>query len=329
MVFTPIHPDEQRFVDTAIKLVQTAGTLVRTAFDSKESKVDTKSSNTDLVTETDQAVEKLLIEGLQNAFPDHRFIGEESVAGGTKIEWTDAPTWIIDPIDGTTNFVHRIPMIAICVGLAINKQLRAGIVYNPITYELYTAQVGGGAYKNGFPIHASSNKLLSKAVLCQSLGIHNRTIFGDKWLDVATANMKNQVLAGVRGYVAICLSVSDSVLILQLGSIRNPVMRNSFISSYSSVMFDNQCHGHRSFGSAAINMVMVAQGSCDGYVEYGIHAWDVAAPGVIVKEAGGALIDPTGSEFNVMSRKVLCAGTPELANDLSKILTHVDFEPEA
>ncbi|CAB3407037.1 unnamed protein product [Caenorhabditis bovis] len=282
MVFTPIHPDEQRFVDTAIKLVQTAGTLVRTAFDSKESKVDTKSSNTDLVTETDQAVEKLLIEGLQNAFPDHRFIGEESVAGGTKIEWTDAPTWIIDPIDGTTNFVHRIPMIAICVGLAINKQLRAGIVYNPITYELYTAQVGGGAYKNGFPIHASSNK-----------------------------------------------SVSDSVLILQLGSIRNPVMRNSFISSYSSVMFDNQCHGHRSFGSAAINMVMVAQGSCDGYVEYGIHAWDVAAPGVIVKEAGGALIDPTGSEFNVMSRKVLCAGTPELANDLSKILTHVDFEPEA
>ncbi|CAB3407036.1 unnamed protein product [Caenorhabditis bovis] len=285
MVFTPIHPDEQRFVDTAIKLVQTAGTLVRTAFDSKESKVDTKSSNTDLVTETDQAVEKLLIEGLQNAFPDHRFIGEESVAGGTKIEWTDAPTWIIDPIDGTTNFVHRIPMIAICVGLAINKQLRAGIVYNPITYELYTAQVGGGAYKNGFPIHASSNKLLSKAVLCQSLGIHNRTIFGDKWLDVATANMKNQVLAGVRG--------------------------------------------HRSFGSAAINMVMVAQGSCDGYVEYGIHAWDVAAPGVIVKEAGGALIDPTGSEFNVMSRKVLCAGTPELANDLSKILTHVDFEPEA
>lgn len=76
-------------------------------------------------------------------------------------------------------------------------------------------------------------------------------------------------------------------------------------------------------------MVMVAQGSCDGYVEYGIHAWDVAAPAVIVREAGGVVTDPTGAPFDVMSRKVLCAGTVELGRDLSACLTHVDFEPEA
>ncbi|CAI2310757.1 unnamed protein product [Caenorhabditis sp. 36 PRJEB53466] len=285
MVFQPIHEEEQVFVDYAIELVKKAGTVVRTAFESAESKVDTKSSNTDLVTETDQAVEKLLIAGLSEKFTGHRFIGEESVAGGAKIEWTDAPTWIIDPIDGTTNFVHRIPMIAICVGLAIKKQLRAGIVYNPITRELYLGQVGKGAFKNGFPIRASKNQLLSKAVLCQSLGLHNRVQFGDRWLDIAQSNMRNQVMAGVRG--------------------------------------------HRSFGSAAINMVMVAQGSCDGYVEYGIHAWDVAAPAVIVTEAGGVVTDPTGAPFDVMSRKVLCAGTAELGRDLSACLTHVDFEPEA
>ncbi|CAI5438499.1 unnamed protein product [Caenorhabditis angaria] len=285
MVFQPIHEDEQKFVDFATILVQKAGTLVRNAFEQTESKVDTKLSDTDLVTETDQAVEKLLIDGLSKEFPDHRFIGEESVAGGAKIEWTDAPTWIIDPIDGTTNFVHRIPMIAICVGLAIKKQLRAGIVYNPITRELYSAQVGNGAFKNGFPIKASKNESLKKAILCQSLGLHNRVYFGDAWLDVAQSNMRNEALAGVRG--------------------------------------------HRSFGSAAINMVMVAQGSCDGYVEYGIHAWDVAAPAVIVLEAGGCVIDPTGAPFNVMSRKVLAASTPVLAKDLSSILTHVTFEPEA
>ncbi|CAN86622.3 Inositol monophosphatase ttx-7 [Caenorhabditis elegans] len=282
MVFQPIHEEEQVFVDYAIELVKKAGTLVRTAFDSPESKVDTKSSNTDLVTETDQAVEKLLIEGLSERFKGHRFIGEESVAGGAKIEWTDAPTWIIDPIDGTTNFVHRIPMIAICVGLAIKKQIRAGIVYNPITNELYLAQLGKGAFKNGFPIRASKNQF-----------------------------------------------IAESVLILQLGSIRSPVMQKSFVDSYKTVMFDKQCHGHRSFGSAAINMVMVAQGSCDGYVEYGIHAWDVAAPSIIVTEAGGVVTDPTGSPFDVMSRKVLCAGTAELGRDLSACLTHVDFEPEA
>jgi myo-inositol-1(or 4)-monophosphatase len=106
--------------------------------------VQTKSSAIDLVTETDGQVERMLTEGLSAAFPTHkyaffihsliesfRFIGEESTADGKLIEWTDAPTWIIDPIDGTTNFVHRCPMIAICVGLAIGKQLRAGIVYNP------------------------------------------------------------------------------------------------------------------------------------------------------------------------------------------------------
>jgi len=60
--------------------------------------------------------------------------------------------------DGTTNFVHRIPQIAICVGLAVKKQLRAGIVYNPITYELFTAQAGKGAFKNGFPIHVSKTE---------------------------------------------------------------------------------------------------------------------------------------------------------------------------
>ncbi|KAK6047355.1 hypothetical protein COOONC_15139 [Cooperia oncophora] len=86
--------------------------------------------------------------------------------------------------------------------------------------------------------------------------------------------------------------------------------------------------GHRCFGSAAINMMMVAQGACDAMVEYGLHAWDVAAAAVIISEAGGCLIDPTGAPFNVMSRKVLCASTMELAQSLSNLLTHADFEPE-
>lgn len=80
------------------------------------------------------------------------------MAAGKRNPWSDAPTWIIDPIDGTTNFVHRIPFVAICVGLTIQKQLRAGIVYNPITEELFSAQAGRGALKNGFPIHVSGTE---------------------------------------------------------------------------------------------------------------------------------------------------------------------------
>lgn len=285
MSFSPVHPDEQKFVDVALEIVKSAGRLVRDAFDQPASVVQTKASNTDLVTETDQAVEKMLIEGLRKAFPEHKFIGEESVAGGAKIEYTDAPTWIIDPIDGTTNFVHRIPMIAICVGLAIKKELRAGIVYNPVTRELYHAQIGRGAFKNGFPIHVSNTTALNRSLISASLAIHNYNHFGPSWLDKAQSNMRRQVEAGIRG--------------------------------------------HRSFGSAAINMIMVAQGSCDAYVEYGLHSWDVAAAAVIVKEAGGVIMDPNGGEFNVMARKVLCAGTAELAGSLSQLLTHAEFEPEA
>ncbi|KJH52389.1 inositol monophosphatase family protein [Dictyocaulus viviparus] len=155
MVFVPVHPDEQKFVNTALELVKEAGRLVRDAFDQPVCVVKTKESPTDLVTETDQAVEKHIINGLSEAFPDHKFIGEESMANGGSFTFTDDPTWIIDPIDGTTNFVHRIPLVAICVGLAINKELRAGIVYNPVTRELYFAQAGCGAFKNGLPIHVS------------------------------------------------------------------------------------------------------------------------------------------------------------------------------
>jgi myo-inositol-1(or 4)-monophosphatase len=275
---------EDEYFSAALVLVKKAGRLVRDAFDQPFSHVETKSAATDLVTETDKAVEEMLIKGLSERYPDHKFIGEESVAAGKRAEYTDAPTWIIDPIDGTTNFIHRIPQIAICVGLAIKKQLRIGIVYNPISYELFTAQCGRGAFKNGFPIHVSKTEALNKAVICSSLGIHNIPALGEAWLDTALNNNKKTTLAGVRG--------------------------------------------HRAFGSAALHMVYVAQGSIDAYVEYGLHCWDIAASSVILKEAGGVLLDPTGKEFDIMSRKVLCGGTQQICKELTNTLTHVDFEPE-
>ncbi|CEF65667.1 Inositol monophosphatase family-containing protein [Strongyloides ratti] len=313
-----LHPDEDKFFQVALDLVKKAGVVVRNAFDQPFSSVSTKASNTDLVTETDQAVEKLLISNLSAAFPDHKFIGEESNAAGVKVEWSDAPTWIIDPIDGTTNFVHRIPMIAICVGLAINKQVRAGIVYNPITNELWYAQHGKGAFKNGFPIKTPNVEDLSQSVICQSLGIHNMLKHGSGWLDIVTNNMKNQVHK----------AINDAVIITQLGSDRSSNLVKSFLNTYQRLMVDNEAHGHRSFGSAAINMVYVAQGSINAYVEYGIHCWDVAAAGIIVQESGGYLMDPTGCPFDIMSRKVLCSSTKKLGDELSKCLTHVEYPKE-
>uniref|UniRef100_A0A7E4ZSN8 Inositol-1-monophosphatase n=1 Tax=Panagrellus redivivus TaxID=6233 RepID=A0A7E4ZSN8_PANRE len=325
-------PDLDKFFQVALELTRKGGQLVRTAFDQPASIVLTKSSDTDLVTETDQAVEKLLIAGLGKAFPDHKFIGEESAAAGQKYTLTDAPTWIIDPIDGTTNFVHRIPLVAICVGLTINKEPVVGIVYNPITNECFSAIKGRGAFKNGFPIHVSSTEALNKSVICTSLGIHNVVGVGPAWLDRALENHKKTVIAGVRGgfqmLFAMVTHLPKAVFVSQLGSIRTPDIVKGFIDSFKSAMVDKNAHGHRAFGSAAINMVYVAQGSIDAYIEYGLHSWDIAAAVVICREAGATLLDPTGAAFDLMSRKVLVAGTEKLAREISGVFTHTDFERE-
>ena len=83
-------------------------------------------------------------------YPNHKFIGEEesSDAGATP-ELTDVPTWIIDPVDGTTNFVHGFPFVCVCIGVTLRKQVIAGVVHNPILNETFTASLNGGAFLNG------------------------------------------------------------------------------------------------------------------------------------------------------------------------------------
>lgn len=129
-------------------------------------KIDVKSGEIDLVTETDQQVEKLLITSLSQQFPDHKFIGEESVAGGAQCNLTNAPTWIIDPIDGTLNFVHSFPHCCISIGLFIEQRPEIGIVYNPVLEQLFTAVRGRGAFLNGKRIRVSGQTELSKSMVC-------------------------------------------------------------------------------------------------------------------------------------------------------------------
>ncbi|XP_072763921.1 inositol monophosphatase 1 [Anoplolepis gracilipes] len=152
-----------------LRLVKQAGSIINEKiYQPKE--VVTKSSEIDLVTEWDQKVEKLLINGISSKYPDHKFIGEESTAMGQKVELTNAPTWIIDPIDGTMNFVHGLPHTCISVALLINKTAEIGIVYNPILDQLFTARKGQGAFLNGAPIHVSDKKELRNSLLMLETG---------------------------------------------------------------------------------------------------------------------------------------------------------------
>lgn len=142
---------------------------------SQRKTVQIKSHATDFVTETDQQVEKLLMDGIRKQFPTHQFIGEEESSEGKKIELTDAPTWIIDPIDGTMNFVHSFPHSAISIALLINRETEIGIVYNPVLGQKFTARRGQGAFYNGQQIHVSDEKDLSKALIMVEFGTNRES----------------------------------------------------------------------------------------------------------------------------------------------------------
>lgn len=154
---------------TALELTKQGGEVIRNAVGAGKH-VETKASFADLVTETDREVENLLISGFKKKFPDHKFIGEETTSSGTKCELTDSPTWIIDPVDGTMNFVHSFPYVAISIGLSVNKNIVLGIVYNPLLDKLYSAIKGRGAFCNGQKLKVSAIEDISKALILTEVG---------------------------------------------------------------------------------------------------------------------------------------------------------------
>lgn len=154
----------QEFFKTGLAVAKEAGERVKTDF-YRNKKIEMKENFADLVTETDKAVEDLIMSKLGQKYPSHKFIGEETVSAGGHCELTDDPTWIIDPIDGTTNFVHGIPHTCISIGLAVNKEVVAGIVHCPILSETYTAIKGQGSFCNEEKLSVSTLHELEKGVV--------------------------------------------------------------------------------------------------------------------------------------------------------------------
>ncbi|XP_043463170.1 inositol monophosphatase 1-like [Leptopilina heterotoma] len=265
------------YYETVIQLVNEAGMLIKNNIN-RQKNVLTKSCDVDLVTETDRQVERLLMDGISAKFPDHKFIGEETMAEtNQKIELTVDPTWIIDPVDGTMNFVHKFPHVCISIALLIEKTTEIGIIYNPILDQMFTARKGRGAFLNGKTINVSQETELQSALI-----------------------------------------------MMEMGTSRDPEKTKVLVENITTLT--PLIHGTRALGSAALNMCMVAMGGADINYEFGIHAWDIAAGDLIVREAGGVCIDPAGGTFDIMSRRVLCASTMSLAQKIAKIL--IQYYPE-
>ncbi|XP_060099561.1 inositol monophosphatase 1 isoform X1 [Heteronotia binoei] len=159
----------QECMDYAITLARKAGKIICEAL-KEEIAVMVKSSPADLVTVTDQKVENMIISSIKEKYPSHSFIGEESVAAGAGSVLTDNPTWIIDPIDGTTNFVHRFPFVAVSIGFVVNKKMEFGVVFSCVEDKMYTARKGKGAFCNGQKLHVSQQQDITKALIVSELG---------------------------------------------------------------------------------------------------------------------------------------------------------------
>ena len=168
------------FMKEAIKLTKECGRMIIAAIDNQENvekymeNVASEGHAMAVSTEIDVAVEKHLRNGLLEKFPDHRIIGEENVSNDYSNilvkEYTNAPTWIIDPIDGTMNFIHSNPLVCTSIGLTINKKLVAGIVNCPMIDKMYTAIKGKGAMLNGETVvRVSGVTEVSKAMVIMEL----------------------------------------------------------------------------------------------------------------------------------------------------------------
>lgn len=127
----------------------------------KDLKTDIKGKN-DLVTESDRLSQKLIIKKIKQKFPGHNIIAEENEIYDRS---TDSPTWIIDPIDGTTNYSHGFPFFAVSIAFSIQKEVLSGVVYNPIMNEMFSAKKNGGAFLNNIKISCSESSVLADSLL--------------------------------------------------------------------------------------------------------------------------------------------------------------------
>lgn len=289
--------EEDEYLRVATELAVAAGKLVREAFSDQHTaegdddisrgqrQAFTVKSANDYVTEVDLACEGLILDGLRARFPGHRLIGEESSAAALGA-LGDEPTWMVDPLDGTTNFIHRYPHVAISVGLCVNRRVVVAVVHDPFRNETFTCRRGHGVLLNGRPAHCPV------AAGTLSLGEAIGSIEWPSERDDPSA-------------VDSQLTLVRSVLLPQADS-GGGVCR----AGLSAL---------RSGGSCVLDLAWVSCGRLDlAYRGPGPCCWDVCAGSLLVEEAGGSVTGPRGEPFDVMSGQFIAASCDALAREFAQ-----------
>ncbi len=232
-----------------------------------------KTSSIDLVTEADRESEAAIIEILTRAYPTHAIVAEES--GGILQE--SEHRWIVDPLDGTTNFAHGYPQFCTSIAYERRGRLQLGVVYDALKKECFVARRGKGARLNGKPIHVSDTPALEFSLLGTGFPYDRRQ------------------------------------------------RRRYYLSFWEAFMMRVQ--GVRRTGSAALDLAYVACGRLDGFWEFGLKSWDVAAGSLIVEEAGGRVTNMDASPL-ALDAGHIAASNGQLHDQIVTTIAETELEAQ-
>ncbi len=256
-----MHP----FLNVAVKAARRAGQIINRAALEIDNLQVARKGQSDYVTQIDRAAEDAIKEVLLEAYPTHGILAEETGKTPGKSEFE----WIIDPLDGTTNFIHGFPQYAISIALAQDGQLAHGVIYDPNRNELFTASKGRGAF------------------------------FNDRRIRVSRCDRLTDALIGT-GFP---YRVFDRV--------------DAYIGAFRELT--EKTAGMRRPGAASLDLAYVAAGRLDGFWEFGLSPWDMAAGVLMIQEAGGFVTDLNGDSDYLNTGDVV-AGAPKVHAPLLQIV---------
>jgi len=264
-----LFQDPEAFLHEVEAIARLGGEQLMAHWRSLEPDQISEKARNDLVSAADLASEKTILEAVAKLFPSHRVLAEES---GFSSDDDSAPTWIVDPLDGTTNFIHGIPQFAVSIGVAVEGTVQFGVIYDPCRDDVFTAARGRGATWNGAPCRVSHRTGLEGSLIATGFPFKAHRLLDP--------------------YLAIFKDV-----FLRCKAIRRP-------------------------GAAALDLAYTACGLFDGFFEFQLSAWDVAAGSILLEEAGGVITDMDGGADFLESGNVVCGPAGVHAELLVEVTKH-------
>ncbi|WP_345951853.1 inositol monophosphatase family protein [Mucilaginibacter sp. PAMB04274] len=222
----------------------------------------------DLVSYVDKTAEQKIVASLEKILPEAGFITEEKTT--TKIG--ERYNWIIDPLDGTTNFIHGVPVFSVSIALQEYDKLVSGVVYEVNLDECFYASIDTPAYLNGAEIKVSNTPSISSSLLATGFPYYDFT------------------------------------------------KQQQYINVFTELM--KSCHGLRRMGSAAVDLAYTACGRFEAFYEYNLNPWDVAAGVLIVRQAGGDVVNFSGGDEVINTRELLATNGKITKEMLEMISQH-------